>query len=134
MEKHGIAFDDKYLKASAYYSIKSGYDSMHDLMTRADRPTAVIASDDYSAIGAMQAVRDLRLSIPEDVSLVGFDGIEITQRFSPQLTTIKQDTKGIGAKAAESLIKQILGFEQNKLHENIVLEPQLLIGNSTKRI
>jgi len=106
---------------------------MHALLLKPTRPTAVIASDDYSAIGAMQAARDLRLSIPDDISLVGFDGIEITQCFRPKLTTIKQDAKGMGAKAAENLIKQILRLGEQGKPEQIVLEPELLIGHSTKR-
>lgn len=118
---------------SKYYSIKDGYKSMMELLSREERPTAVIASDDYSAMGAINAVRDFGLSVPEDVSVVGFDGIEIAQLFSPRLTTIRQDTRGIGAKAAESLIKQILGLDQFK-PEDIILEPQLIIGESCGRV
>ena len=106
---------------------------MTEVLGRAERPTAVIASDDYSAVGAIQAVRDHGLSVPEDISIVGFDGIQITQLFSPRLTTIRQDTTGMGAKAAECLIKQILGVDRSK-PENIILEPQLLIGDSCRRI
>ena len=133
MENRGETFTPQCLVPSVYYSIKGGYQSMHQLLLQNERPTAVIASDDYSAIGAIQAIKDMRLSIPEDISLVGFDGIEITQCFSPKLTTIRQDTRGMGAKAAESLIKQILRVEGGS-PEHIVLEPELLIGESTKRI
>lgn len=133
MAKRGQAFRPDSLVQSKYYSIQGGYQSMIEILKRTDRPTAVIASDDYSAVGAIQAVRDRGLSVPEDISVVGFDGIEITQLFSPRLTTIRQDTTGMGAKAAECLIKQILGVDRAK-PENIILEPQLLIGNSSGRI
>ncbi len=79
MTAKGEVFTPHLIIPSVYYSIKGGYESMHELLLRPNRPTAVIASDDYSAIGAIQAVKDLRLSIPDDISLVGFDGIEITQ-------------------------------------------------------
>jgi LacI family transcriptional regulator len=105
---------------------------MRRLMHQSERPTAVIASDDYSALGAVKAVHDLGLSVPVDVSIVGFDGLEITRLISPRLTTIKQDTAGMGAKAAENLIKQILGVDINK--KDIILEPQLLVGESCRRI
>ncbi len=134
MAAKGEVFKPQDLAQSIYYSIKGGYESMHELLLRHNRPTAVIASDDYSAIGAIQAVKDLRLSIPDDISLVGFDGIEITQCLMPRLTTIRQDAKGMGAKAAENLIKQILRVERAGKPDQIILEPELLIGSSTKRI
>jgi|AGTN01.1.fsa_nt_gi Transcriptional regulators len=118
---------------SKYYSIREGYNSMKELLGRSERPTAVIASDDYSAVGAINAIRDCGLSVPEDISIVGFDGIEITQLMSPRLTTIRQNTAGMGAKAAESLIQQILSVDPY-IPINILLEPQLIVGNSTKHI
>lgn len=118
---------------SKYYSIQGGYDSMKKLLGRSPRPTAVIASDDYSAVGAIKAACDAGLTVPGDVSIAGFDGIEITQLISPRLTTIKQDTFGLGVKAAESLIKQILGVDTKK-PENIILEPRLLTGDSCRPI
>ena len=107
---------------------------MREVLARSERPTAVIASDDYSAIGGIKAARDAGLSVPDDISIVGFDGIEITQLFTPRLTTIRQDTTGMGAKAAESLIKQILGLNGDRKSENIILEPQLLVGSSCRYI
>ena len=134
MAQKGQQLKPEGLIQSKYYSIDGGYQSMREVLLRKDRPTAVIASDDYSAIGAINAVKDAGLSVPGDISIVGFDGIELTQFFTPQLTTIRQDTTGIGAKAAESLIKQMLGVEDGKRTDNIILEPQLLIGNSCRRI
>jgi LacI family transcriptional regulator len=134
MEARGEALKPDNLIQSKYYSLQGGYDSMKELLSMSNRPTAVIASDDYSAIGAIRAAHEMGLSIPEDISIVGFDGIEITQLMSPKLTTIRQDTTGMGAKAAENLIKQVLGVDKNSKPENIILEPQLLIGNSCRQI
>lgn len=134
MAKKGQLLNESCLLPSVYYSIKNGYDSMKALLGRSERPTAVIASDDYSAIGAIHAVRDSGFSVPGDMSIVGFDGIEITQLTEPKLTTIKQDTTGMGVKAAESLIKQILGFDKRSRPEIIILEPKLLVGNSCRKI
>lgn len=134
MDRKGQRLTEGCLLSSKYYSIKDGYDTMKELLSRSVRPTAVIASDDYSAVGAIQAVRDSGLSVPDDISIVGFDGIEITQLTAPKLTTIKQDTTGMGVKAAESLIKQILGFDRSSKPEIIILEPKLLVGNSCSKI
>ncbi len=134
MALKGETLKPENLIESKYYSLQGGYASMKKVLGMGKRPTAVIASDDYSAVGAIHAARDMGLSVPEDISVVGFDGIEITQLMSPRLTTIRQDTTGMGAKAAENLIQQILGVDKYNKHENIILEPQLLIGNSCKRI
>lgn len=117
---------------SRYYSIEGGYDSMKKLLaaTPSDRPTAVIASDDYSAIGVIEAIRDEGLSVPGDISVVGFDGIEITQRSTLKLTTIRQDTKAIGEEAAKNLLAQISGEEN--VPKTIKIPPQLLLGESCK--
>ena len=114
---------------SHYYSIEGGYDSMKHLLvaTEESRPTAVIASDDYSAIGVIEAIRDAGLSCPKDISVVGFDGIEITQRTNPKLTTIRQDTKAIGEAAAKNILAQING---EKVEKTIALSPQLILGES----
>ena len=134
MSLRGQRLEPGDLIESRYYSLEGGYQSMRELLKRSERPTAVIASDDYSAIGAIKAVQDAGLSVPDDISIVGFDGIEITQLFTPRLTTIRQDTTGMGAKAAECLIKQILRLGSSNEPENIILEPQLLIGSSCRHI
>ncbi len=117
---------------SRYYSIEGGYDSMKKLLsaTKDDRPTAVIASDDYSAIGVIDAIREEGLSVPEDISVVGFDGIEITQRTSLKLTTIRQDTKAIGEEAAKNLLAQIAG--EKDIDKTRTLPPQLILGESCR--
>lgn len=129
MERRGMRLTGDSLIESKYYCPESGYESFQKLLARRNRPTAVIASDDYSAVGALRAARDMGLSVPEDISVAGFDGIELTQMISPPLTTIRQDTLGMGTKAAESLIKQILGVHRGR-PESIVLEPQLLPGGT----
>jgi LacI family transcriptional regulator len=134
MASKGMELKPENLLQSKYYSLQGGFVSMKELLGRNHRPTAVIACDDYTAVGAINAANSMGLSVPQDISIVGFDGIEITQLMSPMLTTIRQDTVGMGAKAAESIIKQILGVNKNSKHESIILEPQLLIGSSCRRI
>ncbi len=124
---------ENFLK-SKYYSIEAGYASMKQAIGRSDLPTAVIASDDYNAIGAVSAARDMGLNVPGDVSVAGFDGFEAAQYVSPKLTTIRQDTMGLGTKAAENLIRQILRVGDRGKPENILLEPKLIIGESCRKI
>ena len=115
-----------------YVSVEGGYESMKNLLSATvnDRPTAVIASDDYSAIGMIDAIRDEGLSVPEDISVVGFDGIEITQRTNLRLTTIRQDTKAIGEEAAKNLLAQISG--EKDIPKTMTITPHLLLGDSCR--
>ena len=78
-----------------------------NLMNRPDPPTCILLPDDHSTLGALQAAKQLNLRVPEDLSLAGYDGIRLTQMLQPRLTTIEQDTKRIGAQAAEFLIDRI---------------------------
>lgn len=134
MEARGQGLRPEQLLASHYYSRQAGCAAMGELMGRDRRPTAVIACDDYSAIGMLQAAGEMGLAVPRDISLVGFDGIELGQLVSPRLTTIRQDTAGMGAKAAESLLKQMLGIDRRAQPETIVLEPQWIPGDSTRSL
>ncbi len=71
------------------------------------------------------------LSVPEDISVVGFDGIEITQRTNLRLTTIRQDTKAIGEEAAKNLLAQISG-EKDIPKKRLTITPHLLLGDSCR--
>ena len=127
---HGVTMDNKAFVPSAYYSITAGRDSMHALFREGHKPSAVICSDDYSAVGALNAIRAAGMSVPEDISLCGYDGIEITQLAYPQLTTIRQNTELIGQKAAEGLVAQINTPPRSRVPAHIVIEPELIIGKS----
>ncbi len=128
-EACGDRVDDDSFIESAYYSIPAGKEAMRKLLMREQTPTAVICSDDYTALGAIDAIHEAGLTVPEDISICGYDGIEITQLISPQLTTIKQDTEEIGRTAAESLMNQI--HNRNiRYTGKMSITPQLIIGQS----
>ena len=66
------------------------------MMNLLDPPTCIIVPDDLSAIGAMNAVKKVGKTIPDDISIVGYDGIQMTQLMNPSLTTFCQNTYEIG--------------------------------------
>ncbi|MGN0674639.1 MAG: LacI family DNA-binding transcriptional regulator [Oscillospiraceae bacterium] len=72
-----------------------------------DPPTCIILPDDFSAIGAMTAFEKLGMSVPDDISIMGYDGILLSRFLNPKLTTFRQDTERIGAEAAKQLIALI---------------------------
>ena len=125
----GEEFTDDMLVQCDYYSVSAGYDSMKSLFDAGRIPTAVIASDDYTAVGVIKAINEAGLRVPEDISVCGYDGIEITQLMSPQLTTIRQNTDAIGEKAAQSIIAQIKGTKKRSSGV-ISIKPELIIGES----
>jgi LacI family repressor for deo operon, udp, cdd, tsx, nupC, and nupG len=95
------------------------------------RPTAVFAISDEMALGFMKEVRRAGLSIPRDVSLVGFDGIPFAEFCEPPLTTVRQPREAIGRKAAEMLIQLMEGAEVAPSDRVVRFAAELRLGAST---
>lgn len=92
--------------------------------------TAVFAYNDLVALGAFRAIREAKLRVPTDISLIGYDDIVITEYFEVPLTTIHQPMQEIGRKAAELLLEKIRsGADYQALHT--VLKPRLTVRSST---
>ena len=102
---------------------------MERLLALPKRPTAVLASNDLTAIGALRAIYNAHLRIPEDISLVGFDDIYLSQFTQPALTTIRLSRTEVAEKAFNALTALINGKSQ-KGHEYHV-ETHLIIRSST---
>lgn len=96
------------------------------------KPTAIIYPDDYSAVGGINALRRLNLSIPQDVSVASFDGSIYSQLTSPPLTCVRQDVKKIGEALAEKLIKIIEDGDTKK--ELITVEADVCFTDSCRAI
>lgn len=118
MTQHGLEIPQGYIQSGGYFSLEGGYKAMEELLKQKPLPTAVFASGDYMAIGAISAIKDAGLSVPEDISIIGFDDVEVAKLVSPSLTTIRQDTEAIGEMAAIRLLSKINGEEGN-VHESI---------------
>ena len=133
MEKRGISVPDEYVVYSSYRNPELAYEKTKKLLQLPDRPTCIMYCDDYSALGGINAIREEGLSIPEDISVVGYDGSYITQILDPKLTTLKQDTEKIGKVAAEKLI-HLIENPKTTLIQRMVIDGQLLEGGSVKDI
>lgn len=112
----GVALLPEYVKESKYLNPDLTEKAVYELLDLPDPPTAIILPDDYAALGAYNACRARGLQIPIDISLVGYDGIEITQTLKPSLTTFRQDAALIGKYAAGLLNRRIKGevFAENQ--------------------
>ena len=137
LEGYGLALADAGLSADPHlvlegnYSRVSGYEAMNKLLAMKRRPTAVFATNDTMAIGAMQAARHAGLDVPNDLSIVGFDDT-YAELAIPQLTTVHQPLHEIGTLATKIIVAQIDGATDAYPLEN-VLSCQLKERESTGR-
>lgn len=93
----------------ADFTEQSGHDAMAAILARRRRPTAVLAANDVVAYGALKAVQERGLSVPDDISLMGFDDDFLSRYLKPQLTTVCNPAAGLGAEAARQLIGLMRG-------------------------
>ncbi|MDF1613065.1 LacI family DNA-binding transcriptional regulator [Stygiobacter electus] len=114
------------------FSKEKAYEESKKLFNQKDLPTAIFCSDDYMAIGVIERIKESGLSVPRDISVVGFDNIEISSYVNPPLTTVHQPISMIGEKAANLLIDLINEKKSPPIHE--LLDTQLVIRKSTSRM
>jgi len=107
-----------------------GHKPMQELLERTKDFTAVFCFNDIAAIGAIRALKDVGLRVPEDVSVVGFDDIQSAAYSTPSLTTVRQPLLEMGKRGAEILLKRIANREADYPAE-IVVSPELIVREST---
>lgn len=132
-EQLGLKVPDIYVRETAYRNTVLTYRATRELLELPTPPTCILYPDDFAAFGGINAIREMGLQIPGDVSVVGYDGIPSASQLQPQLTTIKQDAEQVGRVAGNKLISLI---EQPKttLVEQIVIPGHLVEGKSVSRI
>ncbi len=138
LEQHGIEIDERLItgrnenvsEVPGYSTEEIGFEGMKRLLTLPKPPTAVFARNDFTAIGAMSAIKEAGLRIPEDISIVGFDDISLAVRTSPPLTTVRQPMRLEGQIAAEMLLERIEETE-NKSRRERILNCELIVREST---
>ena len=91
--RHGLEFDDTVYYHTGRYSYEEGYKGMQAVLQRAPEVSAVFAMADVIAIGAIRALADAHLRVPEDISVIGYDGLKIGGFYTPQLSTIAQSAE-----------------------------------------
>jgi DNA-binding LacI/PurR family transcriptional regulator len=110
----------------------TGFDAALTLLRPASRPTAIFAANDLMAMGAIMAVRELGLRCPEDVSIVGFDNLDMMDLVQPPLTTVQQPVYRLGVTATELLIQRINGLKDDP--REVMLETELIRRSSVMRL
>jgi DNA-binding LacI/PurR family transcriptional regulator len=128
-ENAGIVFEEV-PQVYGTFSVQSGYEVIDELIQRA-RPTAILCLNDRMAMGAIQRLQFLGFSVPEDVTVVGFDDIPGADYFNPPLTTIRQPAHKLGA-TATLLLFDMIGKKEGALErfKPLVFQPELVIRAS----
>ena len=105
-KKYGCEFDEAYY-GKARFSYESAYNAMQQLLSKKRPITAVFAMSDVMAIGAMRAIFDAGLRVPEDISMIGFDGTVLADYYNPKIVTICQQYDRIAQRSVEILLSMI---------------------------
>lgn len=131
MEEAGVEVREEYLIEARFHDPKQSAEATYKLMELPDPPTAILYPDDFSYIGGMNALEKMGLSIPEDVSVAGYDGVMLSQVLRPRLTTYKQSAEEIGRASAKKLIETIEA-PKTSVVEQIFITGEILEGKSVK--
>jgi LacI family transcriptional regulator len=113
LEEHHLPLNEVLIQ-DGDFTETGGYQGMKKLLELKPLPTAVFAANDLMALGAMTAIREAKLEIPEDIALVGIDDIPAAKFVHPPLTTISQMQENIGRTAAEMIFERIEGTAPDK--------------------
>lgn len=132
LRKNNLPVDEE-LILTGDYTPESGYEAMQTLLKRNPLPTAVFIASDTVALGALNALYENNISVPDDIAIVGFDDIALAQYVIPPLTTVHLPAYSIGLGAASMIIQQLNNdFKESR---EIILQTRLIVRESSgKRI
>ena len=122
---HGIDFDSEDDYEDVRYSFQGGYQGACNLLDRGRKFTALFAMSDVMALGAIRALNDRGIRVPEDVSVMGFDGLQFGEYLSPRLSTVRQNAQQLASRSIEILLEQIDGPKEPCYETiDVVIEPR----------
>lgn len=130
LHEFGLELDEA-MTVEAGYTFDSGVRAANNLLSRANRPTAIFAGNDEMAIGIYTAARKLGLSIPDELSIVGFDDTPMASRISPALTTVRLPIRDMGREAARGLLAAL---SDAQTAENMSFNPEIIVRESTRAL
>jgi DNA-binding LacI/PurR family transcriptional regulator len=133
MEENGLTVPQEYLVEGTYRNPLVIEELAMKLLKLKNRPTCILAPDDTSAIGVVNAIRKLGLQVGKDVSVAGYDVTENHQMMGMKLTTVKQERESIGKEAANKLI-QMIENKDGVTPDTVFMKQSLILGNSVRKI
>ena len=133
LEKAGIAYSEQLIVSPKGFDQTSAFEATEQLLGRNEAFTAIFASTDIMAIGAYKALRQAGLSVPEDVSVVGYDDVDVADFAYPPLTTVRQPIQEMSEAAAHLAISYLKGYS---IEKGVVprFSPQLVVRDSVSTL
>ena len=131
--KFGITINEKLISQLVGNdpSPETGYIAAKQLLDSGEKFTAILSFNDISAIGAIRALKEAGLEVPEDVSVIGFDDVVEAKYHNPALTTIRQPLKKMGRLGVEHLLGKIHENTDSEIFRDVTVEPELIVRQST---
>ena len=127
LRRAGIELDPNFVQESTF-DRAGGHTKAGLLLAMTTRPTAIVAFNDLIALGALLAIHEAGLNCPNDVSLIGFDGLDLTETTTPQLSSVSQSPYQMGAEAAKLVLERIAQRESSP--RKVVLKAELRLRQS----
>jgi DNA-binding LacI/PurR family transcriptional regulator len=130
MHQHGLTANRRMLREGTH-TAEGGEKAMAELLRLSKAPTAVVCSNDWTAIGALHAIYAAGLRVPDDISLVGFDDIPLVSYMTPALTTVRMSAREVGSTAFQALLSLIA--EQHLEGDVYQIPTRLVVRESTAK-
>lgn len=132
-EELGLEIPEEYIWESAYRDTREAGRVTAKLLELPEPPTCILYPDDFSCFGGINVIKERGMSIPQDISVAGYDGIRIGRHIEPQLTTLRQDTGRLGAVSGEKLIS-LIERPKTTLIEQVVVGGEVYVGRTVGKI
>ena len=130
LKEAGIGFNKEYIECGNFLE-HDAYEKTFKLVSEHPELTAIFCASDLMAIGSINAIKELGLTVPDDISIMGFDDIRLAKYFTPSLSTVKQDFFMMGYYAAQQLFRMI---KKEPVKKNIYLDYKVIDRNSIRRL
>lgn len=127
-KEKGMEFDDSLVEDNGAYNFQSGYSQMNQLFARGANPTAVIAINDFAAMGIMKSIHEHGLKIPQDISVVSYDNTYLAETINPKLTSVDYNYEEYGKTLVDTAISLIEGKPVQRIQ---MVEPLLVVRESS---
>ncbi|TQR46426.1 LacI family DNA-binding transcriptional regulator [Paenibacillus popilliae] len=127
MEALGLTINPEWFVNGSDFFEQSGYDAMQQILKAETLPRAIFAASDLIAIGAMRAIQERKLKVPEDIAIIGCDDIDASKYIQPSLTTMRQNKEKLGILSA-LMLHDLINNQSST--SSFVVEPELVIRNS----
>lgn len=132
-ERLGLTIPPEYVLECEYHDTERAGECTAQLLDLKDRPTCILYPDDYTAIGGINLIKGRGLSIPDDISIAGYDGIRYAFIHEPPIATLKQDVDAMGKEAVIHLV-ELIEKPKTTLKESFIVEGTVFPGRSVKKL